>query len=388
MYDVIVVGAGPSGATAARLCASCGLKTILIEKKRLPRDKPCAGGLTLAAVKQLGFPLPDEIIERKCSGFRITYGNHTNIVAFNDTVTYTINRKTFDLFLVDKALEEGVELRDGVECLRVETLKDRVMVKTKEGEIHGGIVIGADGVYSNVLRSFKGYFGKNEKRFCITAEILLPEEEISERMGDLIDIHFSSAPPGYAWLFPKKNHISAGMGCGFSRSKELISKFKEFLAVHNLRSDIPLKGYFIPVFNSSRRVIAERVMLCGDAAGFVDPFSGEGIRFAIISGRLAAQTAASSFKKGDFSTRSIEEYEEKCHTAFWKDLECAERMSNRLLKNPRIVLKTAIGSKKALYNYLRTITGEIPLWEFLKWMKKRAIFYIIKKLLSRSPRKK
>ncbi|MGQ9614963.1 MAG: NAD(P)/FAD-dependent oxidoreductase [Spirochaetota bacterium] len=387
MYDVIVVGAGPAGATAARHCASCGLKTILIEKERLPRDKPCAGGLTLAAVKQLGFPLPDEVIERKCRGFRITYGNRTNIVAFNYTVTYTINRKTFDSFLVDKALEAGVELGDGVECLRVEILKDRVMVKTKEGEIQGGIVIGADGVYSKVLRSFKGYFGKNEKHFCITAEILLPEEEISERMDDLIDIHFSSAPPGYAWLFPKKNHISAGMGCGFSRSKELVSKFKEFLAVHNLRCDIPLKGYFIPVFNSSRRVIAERVILCGDAAGFVDSFSGEGIRFAIISGRLAAQTAASAFKKGDFSIRSIEEYEEECHTAFRKDLECAERMSNRFIKSPRIVLKTAIGSKKALYNYLRTITGEIPLWKFLKWLKKRAIFFIIKKLLSCYPRK-
>jgi len=382
MHDVIVVGAGPAGATAARHCAALGLKTLLIEKEKLPRDKPCAGGLTLAAVKELGFPLPDEIIERKCRGFRVTYGNRTTIVAFNYSVTCTVNRKTFDSFLVDKALEEGVELRDGVECLGVEILKDRVSVKTKEGEVHGGIVIGADGVYSKVLRSLKDCFERNEKRFCITSEIPLSEEEISERMGDLIEIHFSSAPPGYAWLFPKKNHISAGMGCSFSRSRELLPKFKDFLSLNNLPSDIRIKGCFIPVFNSTRRLIAERVILCGDAAGFVDSFSGEGIRFAIISGRIAAQTAASTFKKGDFSIRSLEEYEEGCHIAFGKDLECSEKMSHHLLNNPRIVLNTALGSKKALHNYLRTITGEVHLWEFIKWLKKRAFLYLIKRLFS------
>lgn len=381
MYDVIVVGAGPAGATAARHCAAHGLRTLLIEKERTPRDKPCAGGVTLAAARELDFPIPESVIERRCHGFRITYGSITTTVSRSETVTYTVNRRTFDALLIQKAVEAGAEVREEEECLQVQTAGDGVKVKTTRSNLKAGIVIGADGFYSKVLRSLFGGFDRSETRFCVTSEIPLSEEEISERMGDFVTFHFGLVPMGYAWLFPKKDNVSAGIGCGFPKSRDLPSRFREFLALHDLPTDLTSRGCFIPVSRFRRKVYTDRVMLCGDAAGFVDSFSGEGIRFAIASGRLAALTAASAFEKGDFSAQTLRAYQEECLGTFGTDLECAGRMSDRLFRHPRLILSTAMRSEKAMHQYLKTITGDIRLREFSRWLKKRALFYLSRRLI-------
>ena len=147
-YDVIIVGAGPAGSTAARHCGLKGLKTLLLEKEKIPRYKPCAGGITFAAVKELDFDIPEELIERKCHGMRIHFKKCKNRVTEEHPLVYMVTRSVFDEYLVEKSVAAGAEIRDSETCISVATDREKVSISTSKGEYRANIVIGADGFFS------------------------------------------------------------------------------------------------------------------------------------------------------------------------------------------------------------------------------------------------
>jgi geranylgeranyl reductase family protein len=298
-FDVIVVGAGPSGATAARHCSMHNLRTLLLEKKKLPRYKVCAGGVTATAYRELGFELPKRIIERECRGVRFRVKEFEQDIRDNETVIYMVNRDRFDEYLADMAKEKGAEVRDGEECTSISTGTEEVRVDTDRDSYRANIVIGADGFYSRVLKSLRKR--SDDVRFCVLCEVPAKKAWIDRHLGDLALIHFGFIERGYAWLFPKKGSISAGIGGSFQKSKALPERLKAFLNANNLSTEVRIKGWFIPFTKFKYPVYADRIMLVGDAAGFVDSLTGEGIRCAVLSGKLAALTARSCHDKGNFS---------------------------------------------------------------------------------------
>jgi len=380
-YDVIVVGAGPAGATSARVCAQHNLKTLLIDKEKIPRDKPCAGALTSAAAHALDFQIPDQLIERKCRKISIMYEKVRYIAQLEKPFVFLVNRKNFDAFLTDKAVEEGARLHDKEQCVFVKAEKNHVTVKTDKQKYTAGIVIGADGVYSRVLKNLHGGFDRDEIHLVLTAEIPLSNKEIEKRFRDLVTIYYGSESIGYAWLFPKSGYVSAGTGIQEAQSKTLVKRLKDFLKIKNLDSNVRIRGYFIPVSHFKRPVYGNRIMLTGDAAGFVDGFIGEGIRYAVLSGKLAAQTAIKATDSGDFSETIFKGYQDVCYSTFGRDLRCAAKITEYLKNNRKFILETALRDTQSLTRYFHTVAGDLPLCDFVHWMRERSPFLLTKRII-------
>jgi geranylgeranyl reductase family protein len=380
-YDVIVVGAGPAGSTAARICALHNLKTLVLEKEKIPREKPCAGGVTVAAAKALDFPIPENLIERKCKKLSVVYERIQNRTQLDKPFVYMVDRKKFDGFLADRAAEAGAIIQEREQCLFVEADDTHVTVRTDKKNYTAGVVIGADGVYSRVLKSLYGGFNRDEIHLCVTSEIPMPDKEIDRRFGDLVTIYYGFESIGYAWLFPKGGYVSAGIGIQEKQSKNIVNRLKDFLKLKNLDTDVRIRGYYLPVSKFTRPVYGKRAMLVGDAAGFTDGFSGEGIRYAILSGRTAAETAIQAHSSGDFSEKTIRQYQDTCESIFIGDLRCAAKMTKHIGSYRNFLFETALQDKTALARYLETVTGNRSICDFLRWIRERSPFLLTKRLI-------
>jgi geranylgeranyl reductase family protein len=367
-FDVAVVGAGPAGSTAARHCAMRDLSTLLLEKERMPREKPCAGGLTVAAARGLGFSLPERLIERRCRGMKVRFRHTENTITSDRDVIYMVRRSVFDEFLAGKASEAGAELHEAEACTGVEAGLDYVLVSTDKGRYRAKILIGADGYFSTAAKVVRPPFSSVEVWVCVIAEIPLTAREIEERMGNHVEIDYGAIDRGYAWLFPKADHISAGVG-GLPRdAKNLKQTFGKFLRAHDLPVPKSVRGCFIPISRLSSPLGVGHILLAGDAAGLVDNFSGEGIRYAVASGRFSAE-AAIRFFSGDSRARyPLESYENACRRSFFADLRASRRIANFSFLYTRLFLEPAMSDRKVLFRYLDTLTGERSLRARWWWL--------------------
>ena len=379
--DVIVVGAGPAGATAARRCAGYGLKTILLEKERLPRVKPCAGGVTVAAARELGFDIPRKTIERQCTGLRILFRGVENEVRIPEPISLMVNRSDFDQHLATMAVRAGALLSEAEECNAIEPESDRVVVRTGQRVLSAPVVIGADGFFSRVRKLFRPKFDQDEIRYCVLSHIPMSPQEIVSRFKNLITIHYGFISAGYAWIFPKGSHLTVGAGGALSQSRDLPNRFREFLALNHLNPNANIRGCFIPVSRWRHNMYTDRILLVGDAAGLVDSFSGEGIRFAIASGKLAAETVITAHRKGDFTMQTLSEYQKRCWDDFGRDLERSNHTTDLICKHPNLVFGTVVRNDEALKQYIRCVTGEISFTDFIGWIRGRMPRYLIRRYL-------
>ncbi|RPJ08252.1 MAG: geranylgeranyl reductase family protein, partial [Deltaproteobacteria bacterium] len=214
-YDVIVVGAGPGGSTTARFCAQAGLRTLLIEKDRLPRDKPCGGCLSLKSVRLIEFDLTP-VIENTIFGVKFTYRlKDPVLIRSNNPIGYMVMRERFDQFLVERALEEGTALIEGEKVIKVAEKDEGVEVQLARGRrFLCDYVVGADGPESLVARSFAPSPPRGIG-WGIAVESKIPFESVMDfpkEQQALIHLDFGGVPNGYGWVFPKREGLSIGIG--------------------------------------------------------------------------------------------------------------------------------------------------------------------------------
>ena len=380
-YDVIVVGAGPAGTTAARYCAQGGLKTLLLEKERFPRFKPCAGGVTLSASQELGIDIPQNIVERTCTGMRILVGRVEKEIRLPKPVSLMVNRSTFDQHLATMAVAAGATFSEGEGCKGIQIAAKNIIVETDKRVLSTPIVIGADGYFSKTRKKVRPGFDKDEIRYCVIAEIPMSSNEIARRFKDLVTIYYGFAAMGYAWIFPKRSHLSVGVGGSPSQSRDMPERLREFLSLNQLDPITSIKGCFIPVTRWRHDIYSDRILLTGDAAGLVDAFSGEGIRFAIISGRLAAETAITAHCKADFSVRTLRSYHDHVWDYLSRDLKSSNKATDLLFRYPNLILGTVVRNDEALEQYLLTVAGDIRFSDFMQWLKGRLPCYLMRRFL-------
>jgi len=331
VYDLIVVGAGPAGSTAARTAAKLGLKTLLLEKERMPRNKLCGGGVTPKVLKLFDFKLDDTLIECTPRSTRIHVGGNCFNFQTQTPLVYMTSRFKFDKFLAEKAVEAGVEMKEETPVLRVERGESSCQVITKGGSISSRMVIGADGMGSPTARTAGLYKTWNSQQvaYAIESEVPIGERAVLDFIGEeeYFDVYFGVSSAGYGWIFPKDDHLTVGVGCRLSKLQDAQTLFSDFVrGLPELDGyDIPKpQAHLIPLGGAAKvPTSSSRVLLAGDCAGFAEPLLGEGIYFAVCGAQIAAQVAAEACRKERFDANFLKSYEKQWRKTFGIDFDVA-----------------------------------------------------------------
>lgn len=289
-YDVIVVGAGPAGSTAARECASRGLSVLLLDKAEFPRDKPCGGGVTVRAARLLPFDLAP-VTERTISSVQFSLrqtGAFTRQAS--QPLTYLTQRRHLDRLLLERATNAGVVLRQRAPVRAIEREAAHVVVRAGGEAFVGRTLVAADGANGQTAR----LAGVNvRRRMTIALEgNIAPSDSAGfpPRWEGTLGFYLGTLPGGYGWIFPKGDHLNVGawgathVGPRLRGALDRVARYYGFDPA-GLRG---LRGHHLPVRQPGAPLVDGQMLLVGDAAGLLDPFTGEGIYGAIWSGRIAA----------------------------------------------------------------------------------------------------
>jgi geranylgeranyl reductase family protein len=288
-FDTIVVGAGPAGSVTAHRLATAGLSVLLLDRARFPRDKPCGGGLTLRAVRQLPIN-PAPVVEDEVSTFELglDYGTHIERHGRGPLILMT-QRRRLDHFLAEQAAEVGADFRDGMRVTTVETDDNGATVSCGGARAWAPVVIGADGANGVTARSL-GLARKHTYGVALEGNVHFPDVEEARYRGRAI-VELGSVPGGYTWIFPKGDHANVGAGGWGHAGPQLRGHLSRLCREYGVPEERVrnLRGHRLPMRGAGESPVAGRGLLVGDAAGLVDPLSGDGMFEAFVSARLAAE---------------------------------------------------------------------------------------------------
>jgi geranylgeranyl reductase family protein len=283
-YDVAVIGAGPAGSTAAFRLSRARARVLLIDKSRFPRDKPCGGGLTTRAVRQLPFSVEpvveDRITRVHC---RLHYGRTTDHES-RDVLCLMTQRRRLDAYLVEQAVAAGAEFRDGAKV----TIDSDTLLHVNGEPVEVSALVGADGA-NGVTAKTLGLGGGIVNGVALEGNLPYQRLAGGAWRGRLV-LELGAVPGGYGWIFPKHDHVNLGVG-GWGAEGPRLRQHLRVLCEHygvELRELTELRGHRLPMRRAPTLLAKERTLLVGDAAGLVDPVSGDGMYEAFVSSRLAA----------------------------------------------------------------------------------------------------
>ena len=322
-FDAIVVGAGPAGSTTAYRLGRAGARVLLADRARFPRDKPCGGGLTVRAVRQLpeGLdvqPVVEHVVESM--ELRLRYGSSFRRGGSRPLILMT-QRRRLDHHLAEQAAAAGVDFRDGVKVAEVDVSGTGVSARLDGRPVEAQALVGADGANGVVARALglgrdtvHGVAFEGNVRYGPVPE---------ERYRGLAAIELGVVPGGYGWVFPKGDHVNVGVGGWESegpRLRRLLREYCRRLGIDDAEVE-SLRGHRLPLRGAGAPAARGSALLVGDAAGLVDPLSGDGMYEAFVSSRLAAD-AVLDLLAG--RTQTLEPYSDRLaqalgglHSASW-----------------------------------------------------------------------
>jgi geranylgeranyl reductase family protein len=301
--DALVVGAGPAGSSTAIQLARGGARVLLADKARFPRDKPCGGGLTGRALKQIPVD-PSPVVERDVDRFelRLRYGSSFTRSHTEPLIRMT-QRRRLDAFLAEHAVQAGAELRDEAGVEVTEIAADGVTARVGDEPVRADVLVGADGANGVVARAI----GVNEEIVRgVALEGNVPLDAVQGDYERTAVIELAVVPGGYGWLFPKGDHANLGVGGWGSEGPRLRDHLDRLALAYGLTPDDlnDVRGHRLPMRRLGTPAGQGRVLLVGDAAGLVDPLSGDGMYEAFVSARLAADAVLTGDLAGYTATLS------------------------------------------------------------------------------------
>lgn len=357
-FDVVVVGGGPAGASAAYNLAKSGMNVALLEKEKLPRYKSCGGVVATHVDKILDFSI-EPVIERKISKILITVNLKKPFVTQSPSpFIYLVMRDKFDNFLVEKAKSVGVNIFQESPLINLQETTDGYLLTTDSQSFQAKYLIGADGA-NGVTRMLLGLSRIQNRSVAVEREIYATKNAL-EKWDDMIALDFGYLSSGYAWVFPKEKNFSIGTGGPLRVSKELIKYYDDALSYYKDRVEntesFCSTGHQLPIRSKGETIQIGRTLFVGDAAGMIEPMAGEGIYYAIRSGQIAAETIINSAKNGD---ENLINYQTTIDREIQPELQVAKSLLYLLDLAPNIWVPILMKPKHIFWKFFyRVFTGE------------------------------
>ncbi|MEF3117160.1 geranylgeranyl reductase family protein [Streptomyces chrestomyceticus] len=374
VWDVVVVGAGPAGASAAYAAACTGRRVLLLEKAELPRYKTCGGGIIGPSRDALppGFDLP--LRDRVHAVTFSLNGKLTRTRRSKNMLFGLVNRPDFDAQLVKTAQDAGAELRTGATVSRVEqhgsAVPDRrtVAVVLGDGEVVlARAVVGADGSASRI----GAHVGvkMDQVDLGLEAEIPVPPTVAEDWAGRVL-VDWGPIPGSYGWVFPKGDTLTVGVisarGEG-AATKRYLDDFIGRLGLAGFEPSIS-SGHLTRCRAEDSPLSRGRVLVCGDAAGLLEPWTREGISFALRSGRLAGEWAARVAEAHDAvdARRQALNYAFAIKAGLGVEMGVGRRMLTLFSRRPGLIHAALTGFRPAWQAFAKIVRGTTTLAEIVR----------------------
>lgn len=293
-FPVIIVGGGPAGASAGLNLLQAGIECCLIDKSEFPREKLCGGLLTIKSIDLLKEILPAErqnnCLVGSSSQVEIYYDNFKLFNFTSEIPYYFTDRYIFDNELFQEYLARGGTALQKQKVVKIEP--DKNMLELASGKkLKYDYLIGADGANSLTRKYVDDSY--SPQGFCVQVDV-----EETHPDSEPIRLYYNLVQNGYGWVFPKSDHLTVGIGYKFNKSVDYQEKLLTILKMNDYPSDdLDIKGHFISFGSYIEEPWANDIFLVGDAAGLVDPVFGEGILYALLSGKVCAQVIADNFRE-------------------------------------------------------------------------------------------
>lgn len=354
---MVVIGAGPAGSAAAATAAKTGLSVALVDKASFPRDKLCGGGVTERSRRYY-----EEIFEQPLPLGEMLTRDHVEF--WHDGVQlaelsgiaplHMAMRFKFDQHMFEKACALGAaDYSDH----RVQHIKGTRVTLENAEVLHAKVLIGADGVNSQVARHlFGAAFARDKIGFALEVELCRSD---SDTTTPAVRIDFNAADWGYGWQFPKQQSVTIGVGGLHAQNPDMKEKLLSYGKLLNTQDLPKLKGHHLP-FGYYRTVPGRGpVLLAGDAAGLVDPITGEGIAYALKSGELAARAAQQAIaeQRPDLALQLYRRQLAEIHRNLWIACQLRQLVFSGRLKNKFFARMKTSGTLR--YDFMRVLAGEI-----------------------------
>jgi flavin-dependent dehydrogenase len=297
---------------------------------------------------------------------------------YREPLVYGILRTEFDALLLENARAAGAEVRENCKVLAVGDVSgERVRVETTGGQVEARFVVGADGANSVVRQSVTK---RSDYHWNVALSCEVPEERLKGFDSRTARIDWGTLP-GYGWMFPKRGFVNIGVGGPVEGGRLLRGYLERLLETENVRAgDLPFRGHQLPTLRPGTVVSRGNVLLAGDAAGLVDPMTGDGISFGLHSAGIAAETLLELLNGehrdvGVYDRRIIEEIGEEL---FW-----SQRLATLLVAFPRVVHKTVKHVDRFWRTFCQVMRGDesllvfrtklLPFAPFLRWLEPVAV---------------
>lgn len=346
-YDVIIIGAGPAGASAAYWLGDAGQRVLVLEKEKLPRYKACGGGVPQVVFDRFPFSF-SSVIERWIRRVRFRFRDGREVTTeLPDRSVAMVMRDRFDLHILDHA---RAEVREQASVTALEQDASGVTVTSASGEsFRARYAIGADGANSRVAR-VSGLRREKWMGGALEAEVPADSRLLEEYSHTALFI-FGTPEKGYLWIFPKAEHLSVGIGAFQQRVPDMRRILRHEMSKLGIEIDGGCQsGHPLPVHMQREPLRQGRILLVGDAARLMDPLLGEGIRHAVDSAYLAAQ----SLLAGD-----PQRYPERVHRSIGRDLLWGRRWARLFYDHPRASFELAVRNPLFISEFLDLFAGEV-----------------------------
>ena len=366
---------------------------VLIDKDTFPRDKPCGGGLPIRVLNRFKYMKDKGLIENYTHG-AVAYSSSLKykvIVKKKEPLGTMVIREKFDHGLVQLAVDNGTDFIDKKTVKNIKISKDKAkVILDDQTEMDSEIIVGADGVWSNVAKKTGLASTKRHTGFCIFQEYKLDEKTI-DRFFDkerICHVHIKFQDiTDYSWVFPKKQHLNIGVvklspDTNMSKTKtNLLNIYKEYFNILKKTRVIPenlkigrCKGGALPL-TPLEKTYGDRVILVGDAAGFINPISGEGIYYAMSSGEIAAKIINESLENNDTSEKFLSKYQKNCRKDFGKDIEILLRSTKNMRNQTEKFIRLASKDEKLADITVGILHGGLNIHEY-KWKLLRRYLHV------------